>query len=137
MYTQSIEDRNDLAQDIAYQICRSYKGFKGKSKLSTWIYRIGINTAISGYRKRQVSSESLANNDVADDDEASIKREQESGLRMAIQQLNDADKSLTLLFLEDLSYQEIGEITGLSENAVAVKIHRIKKKLKDIVHGTR
>lgn len=135
MYTNSVEDRNDMAQEIAYQICRSHKGFKGKSKLSTWIYKIALNTALSSFRKKAVVAETLPEADVADDEEASVKREQESGLRYAIQQLNDADKSLTLLFLEDLSYQEMGEITGLSENTVAVKIHRIKKKLKTIVHG--
>lgn len=135
MYTQSVEDRNDMAQEIAYQICRSYKNFKGKSKISTWIYRIALNTSLSFHRKKDIKAETLAAYEVADVDEAAEKLEQEKGLRYAIQQLNDADKSMTLLFLDELSYKEIGEITGLSESTVAVKIHRIKKKLKAIVHG--
>lgn len=98
MYTHSVEDRNDLAQEIAYQICRSYKDFKGKSKLSTWIYRIALNTSLSSHRKKDIKAEALADHEVADDNEGAEKREQETGLRYAIQQLNDADKSITLLF---------------------------------------
>lgn len=133
MYANHADDRRDLVQEIAYQICRSYKSFKGDSKPSTWIYRVAINTALSGLRKKQVPTESFNDHDTVDEEESD--KEKTLALRTAIGQLNDADKSITLLFLEDLPYQEIGEIIGISENAVAVKIHRIKEKLKSLIHG--
>lgn len=133
MYANQADDRRDLVREIAYQICRSYKSFKGDSKPSTWIYRVAINTAMSGFRKKKIQTESLKDHDQIDDDDQDHERTQD--LKWAIGQLNDADKSITLLFLEGLPYHEIGEVIGLSENAVAVKIHRIKNKLKTLIHA--
>ena len=96
MYANQADDRRDLVQEIAYQICRSYKSFKGDSKPSTWIYRVAINTALSGLRKKQVLTESLSDHDTADEEEPD--KEKTLALRKAIGQLNDADKSITLLF---------------------------------------
>ncbi|UTW63488.1 sigma-70 family RNA polymerase sigma factor [bacterium SCSIO 12741] len=134
-YTRDPEERKDLAQEIVYQICRSYSSFKGNSKPSTWIYRIGINTAIGQLRQKKMITEPLSQHThLAQPDEE--KREQQKELQQAIQRLDEAEKSLVMLFLDDIPYREIGEILGISENLVGVKIHRIKNKLKKFIHGT-
>ena len=135
LYRDSLEDRQDLFQEIVFQLWKAFPGFRGDAKISTWMYRIALNTAMTTYRKRKISIET---SDVipehlhpTDQQESSENQEK---LFLALRQLNDSEKAIISLYLEDYSYQEIASITGITENYVGVKINRIKEKLKLILN---
>ena len=134
-YCCSKEDRDDLAQEIIYNLWKSFTGYKVNFKFSTWMYRIALNVAISFYRKeknklhRTIYSDNLL---IFEEDRTTIT-EKEKNLSLLLQfigQLKEIDKSIMLLYLGDKSYKEIAEITGITESNVATKISRIKEKLK-------
>src|SRR5262245_49080543 len=127
--------REDVFQDIMYQLWKSYPQFKGESKLSTWIYKVALNTAITHVRRdtRRPQSVELPesiphccniNDDVSRNEEIHL-------LYDAINTLSDVDKAIILLHLEDQTYDEIASITGLSKTNVSVRLVRIKRALKD------
>lgn len=135
IYRDNKEDQEDLFQEVVYQLWKSFPSFKGESKISSWVYRITLNTTIAIYRKTKIeinyfeefpekihpSTENKAN-------------ENADRLFEALRKLNDGDKALISLYLEDFSYQEMAEITGISESNVGVKLNRIKNKLKIILN---
>lgn len=135
LYRDSREDQEDLFQEIVYQLWKSYSGFKGKSKLSTWMYRIALNTAIAAYRKPKIDitySEELP--DHVHYEAELNSSENEERLFRALRTLTDAEKAVISLYLEDFSYQEIAAITGLTESNVGARLNRIKTKLKERVN---
>ncbi|MGB0840410.1 MAG: RNA polymerase sigma factor [Chitinophagales bacterium] len=137
MYCDSPEDREDLFQEIVLQVWKSYPSFKGNSKISTWIYRVGLNTAISSFRKkkRQLTQQSMSIEELQIPDRP-FNYEFEERLKYmheAIRQLNNVEKAIVMLYLEEHSYQDIAEIMGITESNVGVKLHRIKSKLKKMV----
>lgn len=134
-YCRNIEDRKDLVQEIILQLWKSFDNYNEKFKLSTWIYRISLNVAISFYRKEN-SRKRISNpitTDIFDFSDTEISDEKETNLGILnhiISELNDLNKALILLYLEEKSYKEISEIIGITETNVATKISRIKSKLK-------
>ena len=134
VYRDSREDQEDLFQEIVYQLWKSYPGFKGESKVSSWIYRIALNTAIAVYRKLKISIDYYEEfpEYIHPSNEKAIS-ENEERLFWALRKLNDAEKAVISLYLEDFSYQEIAAITGLSESNVGVRLNRIKNKLREIL----
>jgi len=136
MYCPVDEDCDDLYQDIVAQLWRAWKGFRGESKISTWIYRIALNTAISGFRKQKRNplnqSVTADNLSLAYSDERQRKEDMEV-LQMAISKLSDVEKGMVMLYLDDISYEEIAGIMGITQNNVRVKMMRIREKLKKIV----
>lgn len=133
VYTDTIEDQKDLYQEIVYQLWKSFDSFKGNSKISTWMYRIALNTAIaylnkSKKRVRQVRLDFELVNPI--DEKDSTTEERLKILYEMIKQLNVIEKGLILLFLEGKSYEEIANITGFSTSNVGTRLSRIKKKLK-------
>lgn len=133
MYRNTKEDQQDLFQEIVFQLWRAFPGFRQESKVSTWIYRIALNTAIAVYRKSKVSI-SLSDDLPEHADLETDISEQEELMYKALRQLNDSEKALISLYLEDYSYHEIADITGISENYVGVRLNRIKEKLKSILN---
>ncbi|MGN6401742.1 MAG: RNA polymerase sigma factor [Flavisolibacter sp.] len=134
VYRDTREDQEDLFQEIVYQLWKAYPGFKGESKISTWIYRIALNTAIAIYRKSKIEIDHYA--ELPEHLHPLYEKkasENEEKLFWALRQLNDAEKAVVSLYLEDLSYQEIAAITGLTETNVGVRLNRIKNKLKQIL----
>ena len=133
-YANNTEDRLDLKQEILVQLWKSYPRFNHNSQISTWIYRIALNTAISNFRKsKRILSETELTNDlyqIDEDDNHSEIDENLTKLYQLIYKLNKLERAIMLLYLEDLSYKEIAEVTGISETNVATKINRIKSKLK-------
>ena len=134
-YCRNNEDRKDLIQEIILQLWKSYDNYNETSKYSTWMYRISLNVAISFYRKEN-SRKRISNpltTDILDfsDIETSEEKETNFGiLNQIISELNDLNKAVMLLYLEEKSYKEISEIIGITETNVATKIGRIKSKLK-------
>ena len=138
LYTNNYDAHNDLFQEITIQLWKAYPKFRGDSKLSTWMYRIGLNTAITLYRKKKRTIETQDFSTVLHKIEStnydSTQEEQLKLIYQAIQQLNDIDKALILLYLEDKNYAEIAETLGISEVNVRVKMNRIKSRLKNIIN---
>jgi RNA polymerase sigma factor (sigma-70 family) len=134
VYRDSREDQEDLFQEIVYQLWKSYPGFKRKSKVSSWIYRIALNTAIAIYRKSKIPIDYYKEfpEHIHLSDEKTVS-ENEERLFWALRKLNDSEKAVISLYLENFSYQEIAEITGLSESNVGVRLNRIKNRLKEIL----
>jgi len=128
LYRDSKEDREDLFQEIVFQLWRSAASFAGKATFSTWMYRIALTTAIAVFRKK--TPEILYTPRLPDEPETQQQpEEQREKFFTALKKLDDADKALITLYLEDLSYQEISEIVGITESNVGVKLNRIKKKI--------
>lgn len=132
LYRDSREDREDLFQEIVFQLWKSFPGFRGKAAFSTWLYRIALSTAISAFRKKRPDISYTAT--LPDEpEEPGEQHGQRERLFDALRQLNDADKALIALYLENLSYQEIAEISGISENNVGVKLNRIRQKIQQLL----
>ena len=127
-----------MFQEITIQVWKNYSKFRGDAKFSTWMYRVALNTAISLYRK---STKSVKTQDISDIafkiksvDYDDTEERQLKSLYKAIQNLNDIDKALVFLYLEDKSYRDISETLGISEVNARVKMNRAKDKLKKILN---
>jgi len=135
IYRDSREDQEDLFQEIVYQLWKSYPSFKGDSKISSWMYRIALNTAMAAYRKRRAPIDYVEEfpEPIHPYTESTVPENQER-LFSIFRHLNDSEKALVSLYLEDFSYLEIAEITGISESNVGVRLNRIKNKLKELIN---
>jgi RNA polymerase sigma-70 factor, ECF subfamily len=145
-YAWNPSDRDDLYQEILFQIWRALPGLKENAYIGTWLYRVALNTSISFVRKhasRNTRATPGEPGDLARRIESAQQPEASDEGRLAqlyeaIAELNETEKALVLLFLEDLSYEEIADALGLSANHVGVALHRVKKKLsvlmKEAVH---
>jgi len=134
-YKRDADDRDDLFQEIIYNAWKSYPKFERRSKFSTWLYRVALNTALYQNRKDRFFGKTIGLDDVHNIVAADVKDESTDLLWMAINQLTATEKSIVVLYLEELPYKEISEITGLTENNVAVKLTRIKSKMKKILES--
>lgn len=135
-YCSNQETRKDLQQEILLQLWSSFSKFDGRVKISTWIYRIALNTAISFYRYDCKHSDKLESLDelIISISNFEIETEKDENISMLyhfIEQLDKLDKALILLYLDDNKYRDIADILGISETNVATKISRIKKRLKE------
>jgi RNA polymerase sigma-70 factor, ECF subfamily len=131
------EARDDLFQDIVLQLWLAFPNYQSTAKWTTWAYRIALNVAISQCRKKYLPTTSLSGNlystlanRPADPTEA---QDTLAALYVAIAMLDPAEKALVLLYLDELSYAEIAEITGISVGNVGVKLNRVKAKLRTII----
>jgi RNA polymerase sigma-70 factor (ECF subfamily) len=144
-YNPNSEDQKDMYQEILINIWKSLDHFRGDSKISTWVYRVAVNTSLSYTGKvfRQMKmtvSRELENLHVLLEDELLLKQQLENDLEALQTQLNllsVIDKALISLVLEGLSTREIANVIGLTESNVRVKIHRIKEELRDKLSETR
>ncbi len=130
MYMDNKDDREDLFQEITYQVWKAYSGFRGDSQFSTWLYRIALNTAIV-FLKSEKKRSFIENEDFTDykiiQDEYDLEKEEKMAVMYnAINQLNPIDKAFIFYYLEDFSGKEIAEQMGISEGNVRVKMNRAK-----------
>ncbi|MBN8707558.1 MAG: sigma-70 family RNA polymerase sigma factor [Bacteroidetes bacterium] len=134
MYAKEAEDKEDLAQEIRLQLWNSFGKYNPELKFTTWMYRIGLNVAISFFRKQQVrGNRFLPINEEPPDNNQNESEENDLKLKLLdrfISELIEIDKALLLLYLDKKSNQEIAEIMGLTTTNVSTKISRIKEKLK-------
>jgi RNA polymerase sigma-70 factor (ECF subfamily) len=128
-------EREDLFQEILYQLWKSYSHFKGISKFSTWMYRVALNTAMmhSQHKKHdlEMTGLELSHEQIEDSVEQFNHDEKIQQLYKAIGCLSKVDKAIILLFLEEHSYDEIASLTGLTKSNVSVRLVRIKRALKE------
>lgn len=140
LYTSSAGDREDLFQEIVAQLWKAYPGFRGDAKFSTWLYRIALNTAITGIRKKnrsvKIDYPATIPHDVADSNEEREKEEKLRELYRAVAQLSEIDRAIVMLYLDDRSYDEMEEVLGINQNNLRVKMNRIKEKLRQLTKIT-
>lgn len=139
VYTHTTEDRNDLVQEIHYQLWKSFGTYNQMASLSTWVYRVALNVAIHYLKsaQRMVPTVQL-------DDHHLAFRDRDEGpdaenwllLKRAINHLNLLEKGVLVLYLEDKTYEEIAEIIGITVSNVGTKLSRIKNKLKQQIKQT-
>jgi RNA polymerase sigma factor (sigma-70 family) len=137
MYADTAEDREDLVQEILLRLWSSYGSFEGRSALSTWMYRVAVNTAITFLRKEKTKPDVIG-----DDLPALLTRAYETDNSMeeklalfykAVKELNPVEKALIFYFMEGMSHREISAQLGISENNARVKLNRTKEKLQKII----
>lgn len=141
--TMTQQDQEDLFQEILLQLWSSIPAFRGEAKESTWIYRVAFNTALGWRRdekRRRIKHETHLKFNVIPDvssshSQQSREREIVEMLYAAIRLLPKVDASLALMHLDGLSYREMGDVLGISENNVGVKLNRIRKQLAEQLKG--
>ena len=133
LYMDSHADREDLFQEITLQAWKAYGSFRGDAKFSTWLYRVALNTAITFFRKEKRKPDIYSTDQPPEqgDEPIDAVEEQVKAMYAAIGELSKIDKAIVMLYLEDYSYNGIGEMMGITANNVAVKMNRVKIKLKE------
>jgi len=132
-YGRTAADRRDLEQEIVAQLWKSYPRFDGTRSFSTWMYRVALNVAISiarGQRWQEGEAASVDDDDSLAHDGSVEHAQSLAELRAFIAGLDELNRALILLYLDELSYREIADILGISETNVATKIHRVKQSLR-------
>jgi RNA polymerase sigma factor (sigma-70 family) len=137
IYQDDADYRNDLLQEIILQLWTVFDSYRGESKVTTWMYRVALNTAIVFFKKqkRRPDSEQIPPGfDQADElSDAGEKENQLALFYKAVQQLTKVEKALIYLYMEDQLYPDIAATLGISEVNVRVRLNRVKNKLKDII----
>lgn len=138
LYGHTPHEREDLFQEIVVQLWKGYPGFRGDAKFSTWLYRVALNTAISGLRKKEkyiaYVDPSILPTTLQDLNDTNTEQEQLHQLYEAIRKLGEIDRAVIMLYLEDRSYEEMEEILGITQNNLRVKMNRIKEKLRKLTN---
>ena len=133
-YCRNAEDKQDLVQEMMIQVWRGLPSYNSNYPISTWLYRVALNVAISFYRKQRrrlpMAGPVLDETIVLADENPSPQQEQLKLLEQFIASLNDLDKALILLYLDDKCYAEIAQIMGISVSNVGTKLGRVREKLR-------
>jgi RNA polymerase sigma-70 factor, ECF subfamily len=137
LYCKREADKEDLFQEIVFQLWKSFPQFRGQAAFTTWMYRVALNTAISGVRKNRFNRlttymDEMPVNLPLRDEGTREQKEQMDQLRLAITQLSDVEKSIVMLYLEERSYEEMEAILGIKVPNLRVKMNRIKEKLRKL-----
>jgi len=139
IYTNNSEDHDDLFQEITIQLWKSYPGFKGESKFSTWMYQVSLNTAMTLLKKKEryqfqqidINMSFLKiKEETYEDDEYKLKE-----MYRHIYTLTDIEKALIMMYLDNKPYKEIGDILGITEGNARVKMNRAKNNLKSKINA--
>jgi len=137
IYQDDPIDRDDLLQEITLQLWLAFDSFRGESKLSSWMYRVALNTAIMFFKKekRRPDNEQLTQYfEQAEEHSPSGEKEEQLALfYKAVQQLGKVEKALIYLYMENMPYNEIADNLGISEVNVRVRLNRVKNKLKELI----
>ena len=130
MFSKDKDEVDDLFQEVLVNLWRGYESFEGRSDVRTWIYRVALNTCISLDRKRRRRPRMELSMNINLFEDRDTDTQQVDILHRRISRLRPFDRAIVLLWLEDLSYEEIGQIVGISEKNVSVRLFRIKEQLK-------
>lgn len=135
-YSKTLHDKEDLINDITLELWKSFGRFKGDSKISTWIYRVALNTSMN-YKRKKEKDKFLFLDDLKQIDNLTWLIEQPDSshseiLYQCIDELNQLNKAIILLYLDGNSHDEISDITGISKTNVGTRISRIKEQIKNL-----
>jgi RNA polymerase sigma-70 factor (ECF subfamily) len=136
MYEHDPDIRDDLFQEIVLQLWKSFHTFRGEAKITTWMYRIALNTAISGFRKqnRYVKTEDIKERHFNISEHVTDDRDEDfQKLQWAIRHLSEIERAMIMMALEEVPYEEIAETIGITQNNVRVRMNRIREKLKKLM----
>ena len=132
MFSKDADEVNDLFQEVLVNLWKGFDAFEGRSEVRTWGYRVSLNTCISQDRKKRKQKSiplSMSMNLFEDQDDDT---RQVDMLRRRISRLGAFDRAIILLWLENMSYEEIGQVVGISTKNVSVRLYRIKEQLKNM-----
>ncbi len=136
VYTRVEQDREDLINDIILELWKSFRTFNGNSKISTWIYRVALNTSMNYKRKKKNDTLFSSINDFKSETSEWLNEqdnsEQSELLFICIDELNELNKAIILLYLDGNSHDDISEITGISKSNVGTRIGRIKEQIRNL-----
>jgi RNA polymerase sigma-70 factor (ECF subfamily) len=139
IYCHHPADRDDLFQEIVIQLWKAWPGFRRESRFTTWLYRIALNTAISGLRRNRAPTvylePALLPDQLKDDSDHPEKEEKLGKLYAAIRQLSELDRAMVMLYLDEKSYEEMEDILGINQNNLRVKMNRAKEKLRKLINS--
>lgn len=137
MYCHDRDEKKDLFQEVVLQLWKSFASFRGESKVTTWIYRVALNTAISAFRKETKKPDhtdiEYVKIQIPEDTDFQEKDEQFQMLYQAIKQLSEIERALIMLYLDDHPYEEIAEMMGITANNARVRMNRIREKLRELI----
>ena len=132
MFSNDTDEVNDLFQEVLINLWKGFEGFEHRSNIKTWIYRVALNTCISLDRKRRRSSTVPLAMDINLFEDRDEDTRQVDMLHKRISKLHPFDRAIVLLWLEDLNYDEIGQIVGITAKNVSVRLFRIREQLKNM-----
>lgn len=132
MFSKDDDEVNDLFQEVLINLWKGYESFGHRSDIRTWIYRVALNTCVSMDRKKRRSATVRLAMDINLFEDRDEDTRQVDLLHKRIQRLQPFDRAIVLLWLEDLSYEEIGQIVGISTKNVSVRLFRIREQLKNM-----
>lgn len=137
MYYKNKADQEDAFQEILVNLWKAYPTFRGESKITTWMYRVALNTVISGFRKasnrvHRNRSDVNISDELVKPERENVSNEDIDVLYLSIEKLTDIEKAVIMLYMEEKTYDDIAEIMGMTRTNVGVKINRIKKKLQKL-----
>ena len=132
MFSQDADEVNDLFQEVLVNLWKGFESFKHQSNIRTWIYRVALNTCISVDRRKRRSAEVRLTMDINLFEDRDEDTKQVDMLHKRISKLQPFDRAIVLLWLENLSYEEIGQIVGSSTKNVSVRLFRIREQLKQM-----
>lgn len=136
VYASDLSAKQDLFQEIILQLWKSFNGFRNESKISTYMYRIALNTALTQHRRGKsrvpLSFIGFEFKDMIDKNDSSDQQENIDLLYTSISNLNEVEKAIVMLYLDDKSYEEMEDVLGIRQATLRVKMNRIKEKLRQI-----
>ena len=132
MFSNDTDEVNDLFQETLVNLWRGFDGFENRSDIRTWVYRVALNTCISIERKKKRQASTTLSMDINLFEDQDADTQQVDMLHKRISKLKPFDRAIVLLWLENLSYEEIGQIVGISTKNVSVRLFRIKEQLKNM-----
>jgi RNA polymerase sigma factor (sigma-70 family) len=133
IYAEHYDDQQDLYQEIVYQLWKSFNSFQGNSTISTWIYKVALNTSLAyiNLKKNHIGKVALQDIGLQIEDQIDTQEEERiTEMYQQIRRLNDIDRAIIFLFLEGKGYDEIANITGFTVSNVGTRLNRIKQKIK-------
>ncbi|MBO4851873.1 MAG: RNA polymerase sigma factor [Prevotella sp.] len=132
MFSKDADEVDDLFQEVLVNLWKGYEGFQHRSDIKTWVYRVSLNTCISQERKKKRTPTARLSMDINLFEDRDEDTRQVDMLHKRIARLQPFDRAIVLLWLENLSYEEIGQIVGISTKNVSVRLFRIKEQLKNM-----
>ena len=132
MFSKDADEVNDLFQEVLVNLWKGYEGFEHRSDIKTWVYRVSLNTCISQERKKKRNTAARLSMDINLFEDRDEDTRQVDMLHKRVSRLQPFDRAIVLLWLENLSYEEIGMIVGISTKNVSVRLFRIKEQLKNM-----